>query len=217
MRFTSKSALHESGAIRRAIAIAAIALTGPLAAQPIGVIGPVYPIAEPSLLDVILARLRDADARGELARLQQDAQARVRREVESPRAVPGITRTTHPRTRYFDPRIVVPAPIRDADGVVIVAPGTRVNPLDTVSLSRPLLFIDARDPLQLARARQLLDAHADRMKLILVGGSYLDLMRRWKRPVYFDQHGQLTERLGIRQVPALVTQDGAKLRIDEIR
>ena len=41
-------------------------------------------------------------------------------------------------------------------------------------------------------------------------------MRRWKRPVYFDQHGQLVERLGIRHLPALVSQDGKRLRIDEI-
>ena len=48
------------------------------------------------------------------------------------------------------------------------------------------------------------------------GGSYLDLMRRWKRPVFFDQQGQLTDKLGIRHVPALVTQDGKRLKIEEI-
>ena len=41
-------------------------------------------------------------------------------------------------------------------------------------------------------------------------------MRRWRRPVYYDQQGVLTTRLGIRQVPALVTQDGRRLRIDEL-
>ena len=55
------------------------------------------------------------------------------------------------------------------------------------------------------------------MKLILTGGSYLDLMRRWKQTVYYDQQGLLTTRLGIRQVPARVTQDGKRLRIDELR
>ena len=52
---------------------------------------------------------------------------------------------------------------------------------------------------------------------ILIGGSYLDLMRRWKQTVYYDQQGLLTARLGIRQVPARVTQDGQRLRIDELR
>ena len=66
------------------------------------------------------------------------------------------------------------------------------------------------------RAQAIVDEHQGKVKLILTGGSYLDLMRRWKRPVFFDQHGQLVERLGIRHVPALVSQDGKRLRIDEI-
>jgi conjugal transfer pilus assembly protein TraW len=201
---------------RAAIACTALALAGVVQAQDLGVIGPVYPIAEPSLLDVILASLRDAEASGALARLQRDTQSRVQREVETPTPVTGITRTTRPRTRYYDPSIVVSEAIRDADGKIIVPPGTRLNPLDTVSLSRPLLFIDARDTAQLARARQLLDERAGRVKLILTGGSYLDLMRRWQLPVYFDQHGHLTDKLGIRHVPAIVTQEGQRLRIDEL-
>jgi conjugal transfer pilus assembly protein TraW len=54
------------------------------------------------------------------------------------------------------------------------------------------------------------------VKLILTGGSYLDLMRRWKLAVFYDQQGHLTTQLGIRHVPALVTQDGKRLRIDEL-
>jgi conjugal transfer pilus assembly protein TraW len=41
-------------------------------------------------------------------------------------------------------------------------------------------------------------------------------MRLWRRPVYYDQQGQLVEKLGIRHVPALVSQEGRRLRIDEI-
>ena len=46
--------------------------------------------------------------------------------------------------------------------------------------------------------------------------AYLDLMQAWRRPVYFDQHGRLTRQFGVTQVPALVSQDGARLRIDEL-
>ena len=52
--------------------------------------------------------------------------------------------------------------------------------------------------------------------LPLYQAHYLDLMRRWERPVFYDQQGNLTTKLGIRQVPALVTQDGRRLRIDEL-
>jgi hypothetical protein len=35
-------------------------------------------------------------------------------------------------------------------------------------------------------------------------------MRVWRVPVYYDQQGTLTRRFGIRQVPALVSQDGQR-------
>lgn len=185
-------------------------------AQDLGVIGPVYPIAEPSLLEVILSKLREAEKSGALARMQRDTQARVKRGIENPTPVATITKTTKARSFYYDPSIVVPYAITDAEGKVIVAPGTKLNPLDTVSLSKQLLFIDARDPAQVRRAKQFLDERGGRLKVILTGGSYLDLMRRWKHPVFFDQEGSLTEKLGIRHVPALVTQEDKRLRIDEL-
>jgi len=202
---------------RRTVSLAAALLLSVTAhAQDLGVIGPVYPIAEPSLLEVILAKLRVADANGVMARLQRDTQASVKRSIEQPAPVERITKTTKARSFYYDPSIVVPYAITDAEGKVIVAPGTTVNPLDTVSLSKRLLFIDARDAAQIGRARGILDEHGGKVKVILTGGSYLELMRHWKRPVFYDQQGQLTEQLGIRHVPALVTQEGRRLRIDEI-
>ena len=185
-------------------------------AQDLGVIGPVYEIAEPSLLEIIRERLRELDVSGALARLQRESQTRITREIADPAPLAGIAKTTRARSFHFDPTIEVPYPITDAEGRVLVAPGTRVNPLDTVSLSRPLLFLDARDEDQIDRAERLLDEHRGVLKLILTGGSYLELMRRLKQPVFFDQQGSLTTKLGIRHVPALVTQDGKQLRIDEL-
>jgi len=187
-----------------------------VSARDIGVIGPVYPIAEPSLLEVILTKLRHAESTGVLGQLQRDAQTRIRRGIEQPESITNVSKTNKPRTHYYDPSLVVPYAITDADGRIIIAPGTTVNPLDTVSLSKHLLFFDARDADQVKRARNLLDQHQGKVKLILTGGSYLDLMKRWKQPVFFDQQGLLTTKLRIQQVPALVYQEGRRLRIDEI-
>ena len=201
---------------RTALVAAAILFSFTARAQDLGVIGPVYPIAEPSLLEVILSKLREADKTGVLARLQRETQGEVKRGIEQPAPIARITKTTKARSFYYDPSIVVPYAIADADGKVIVAPGTKVNPLDTVSLSKALLFIDARDAAQVGRARGILDERGGKVKVILTGGSYLELMRRWKRPVFFDQQGTLTDKLGIRHVSALVSQEGKRLRIDEI-
>jgi conjugal transfer pilus assembly protein TraW len=202
----------------RLCSAALLACCLPLAAQArnLGVIGPTYAIAEPNLLQVILQRLQAAQGSGELDRLNQQAQQRLRSQVENPPPVTQVTATRQARSFHFDPTLQVTEPIRDADGRVLVPAGTAVNPLDVVSLSRPLLFLDARDSSQLDRARQLMDAREGHIKLILTGGSYLELMRRWQRPVFYDQQGLLVQRLGIRQVPALVTQDGRRLRIDEL-
>lgn len=203
----------------RACVVAGLAflVPGTGAAQDLGVIGPVYPIAEPSLLEVILAKLREAEASGAIATLQREAQSNAKRLIEHPPAVAAVTKTTQPRRFYYDPTLVVPYPVMDADGKVIAPPGTQVNPLDTVSLSKHLLFFDARDAEQLELARQLLERYHGKVKLILTGGSHLDLARKWKQAIYYDQQGTLTDKLRIRQVPALVSQEGSRLRIDEIR
>lgn len=213
---SSELCRHSVGHARTTLVVFAMLLSFVARGQDLGVIGPVYPIAEPSLLEVILSKLREAEATGVLARIQRETQANVKRGIEQPAPVERITKTIKARSFYYDPSIVVPYAIADAEGKVIVTPGTRVNPLDTVSLSKALLFIDARDPAQVGRARSILDERGGNVKVILTGGSYLDLMRRWKRPVFYDQQGALSEKLGIRQVPALVSQEGKKLKIEEI-
>ena len=65
-------------------------------------------------------------------------------------------------------------------------------------------------------SRELMTRDEGKLKPILTGGSYLDLMKAWQRPVYFDQQGTLIRRFGIRQLPALVSQDGRRLRVDEL-
>ena len=66
------------------------------------------------------------------------------------------------------------------------------------------------------RARGLIDVYRGRAKPILVGGSYMDLMRSWKLRLYYDQEGVLVRKFGITAVPAIVSQEGQRLRIDEV-
>ena len=162
------------------------------------------------------SRLQAKQASGELARIEREFLERSRQAIESPRPVAGLVRTRSPRTFYFDPSITVPETVRDPDGKVLVAAGTRVNPLDFVALSNHLIFFDARDRDQARQALALRDHYQGRVHLILTGGSYIDFMKRFDVRVYFDQQGLLVRRLGIRQVPALVTQEGKRLRIDEL-
>lgn len=185
-------------------------------AADLGVLGPTYGIAEPHLLDFIQQRLRDQERSGELQRLLREAQVRGIDAVKHPAPVPGLRATETARSFYIDPSFTLDRNIVDAQGRLLFPAGTRKNPLDVVSLSRQLLFFDARDSRQVARARELMTRYEGQLKPILTGGSYLELMKAWQRPVYFDQQGTLIRRFGIRQLPALVSQDGRRLRVDEL-
>lgn len=197
--------------------VAALTIVGGKAsAVDLGTLGPTYEIAEPHLLAFIEQRLREKERSGELQRLAEAARARGIDTVRQPPPVEGLRTTERPRTFYVDPSFTLDRNITDPLGRLLFAAGTRKNPLEVVSLSRHLLFFDARDPRQVKHARELSGRYAGRIKPILTGGSYLDLMKAWRVPVYYDQSGTLTRRFGIRQVPALVSQDGLRLRIDEL-
>lgn len=182
----------------------------------LGTLGPTYDISEPHLLSMIEQRLREKERSGEIARLQEDSKARGIAGVKNPAPIAGLRGTKTARTFYFDPSFTLDHNLLGPKGELLFPAGTRKNPLEIVSLSRHLLFFDARDRRQVSRAQALIARYQGRVKPILTGGSYLDLMKAWRVPVYYDQQGLLTRRLGIRQVPALVSQEGLRLRIDEL-
>ena len=185
-------------------------------AENLGKIGPTYPIAERNFLDVIMERLRAKRDSGEIAKAEQLARTRATETIANPPPVPGLHRAEAARTYYFDPTFTLDRNVVDANGQLLFPVGTRQNPLAVVRLSKHLLFFDGRDQRQVERARELIDTYQGKVKPILVAGSYIDLMKAWSRPVYYDQHGFLVRRLGITGVPALVSQDGLRLRIDEL-
>jgi conjugal transfer pilus assembly protein TraW len=202
--------------VKHALAVTLLALVPTAQALDLGVIGPTYGIQEPHLLADIQRRLREKERSGELGRLMEEARSRGVESVRSPAPVSGLSVTPRARSYYVDPTFTLERNVVDAQGRLMFAAGTRKNPLEIVSLSKRLLFFDARDPRQVAHARRLVSTHGGRMKPILTGGSYLDLMKVWRTPVYYDQQGILTRRLGLRHVPAIVSQEGQLLRVDEV-
>jgi conjugal transfer pilus assembly protein TraW len=200
--------------LRHFVLCAALLLCPIAAALDLGVIGPTYAIAEPDLLLELQAKLREKARSGELQQLERSARARVVASIERPPSVPALARSEQPRTFYFDPSVTIGEPIVDARGQVLIPAGTRANPLDIVALSQRLLFFDGRDADQVRQARTLIERYGGKVKPILTAGSYLDLMRRWRLRVYYDQQGALVQKLGITEVPALVSQEGKRLRID---
>jgi len=161
--------------VRRGALVAfGLAIAAPAAARDYGQQGAVWPIAEPDLLQQIHARLTQLERTGETARLNEQLKQRTIARINRPQPVAGLVQASIERTWRFDPTITVERDIADNRGRVIVAAGTRVNPLDTVPLRAPLVFLDGDEPAQLAWALKRFGSTP--AKLILVKGAPLELM-----------------------------------------
>lgn len=192
---------------------ASLGMATPALARDYGQQGAVWPVVEPDLLAQIHARLAHLEKTGETARLNEELKRRTIARVNRPEPVAGLGAATAGRSWRFDPTITVDRDIADEKGRVIIAAGMRVNPLDTVPMRAPLVFLDGDDPAQLAWAARRFGA--TRAKLILVRGAPLELMKARQRRFYFDQGGSLVKHFGIRAVPATVEQQGRVLLVTE--
>jgi conjugal transfer pilus assembly protein TraW len=187
-------------------------------AESLGVIGPTYKIQEEDLM-VVMQRLgKEYESSGQMERDHQAAIEQVRKTIENPPALEGITNTETPRSFFYDPTYVVPKNIVDHKGNVIYPAGYTFNPLDIRPLTKQWLFFDARDERQVDYAKKLFAQKGEfKIMLILTAGSYMEFMRKTKMIVYYDQYGVMTKKLGVTHVPSLVSQEGRRIRIDEIK
>ena len=182
--------------------------------QDLGVDGPTISIGEPNVLDVIEANLNHLDKMGELARHQSRIQEQFRYSLHNPIGKQ-LPRANEKRVVWVDPTVTIKADIRDAEGKLLFPSGTKVNPFDHVNLTKPLLFVDGTDSEQMDRAMQEKD-RSPHLKIILIKGNPFLLMERHGISLYFDQSARLINKLGITHVPTLVTQDGKRLRLEEL-
>lgn len=198
-----------------ALSVALSVCSSALLAQDLGVVGPVYPIAEQDMLLTIEERLKSLEESGDLARIEEDVRARYKAYVERPEGV-HLPRAKKNRTYYVDPSLTVPYDIKDHEGRIIHPAGTTVNPLDYITLSKQLLFFDGDDPVQVEWARSMLKSNPAQIKLVLTNGPALALMKQWQAHLYLDQWGLLVSRLGVQAVPAVISQDGNQLKLVEL-
>ncbi len=207
--------MRRPAALLLATVIAALPVAGiaPEAwTKDLGVRGATWPVAEPDLLLEIEGRLVELQHSGDLARLEEEARSRARRSLEEPEPVPGIAPAREQNSRPFDASIAVAQDIRTPDGTLIAAAGTRVNPLERLPLTRDLIFVDGRREAEISWAL----GHDRSAKIVLLAGRPLDLMRRHRRPFFFDTGGRLAARFGIAVTPTLVERDGVRLRLTEV-
>ena len=189
-------------------------LSFPTLAKDLGVHGATFEIQERDLLVVIQEKLQKLSDSGELAKHQEKMLAATEKKLKTPKPLDHLQRAQTTRRFLYDPTLVVPQDLKDHHGRVFQKKGTKLNPLDQMGLKKLLVFIDARDTEQVAWLKRQKDLF-EHGKVILTGGSPFELMEEWGRPLYFDQGGALTEKLGIWATPAVVRQSGKVLEVLE--
>jgi conjugal transfer pilus assembly protein TraW len=178
-------------------------------------VGPVYPIAEPDLLEHIASKLKEMERNGDMDKLKREFIERSKKNIEAPKAA-GLPRAQAMRAWLIDPTYTLDRDLEDGRGNVFARAGDRVNPLDRgTQLREPLLFINGDDTKQRENVSRLLQQYPA-AKLILVQGRWRELSEQINRRVYFDQSQRLIRHFGIAAVPAVVTQQGNMLRVMEM-
>lgn len=188
--------------------------SGGIYAKDYGVHGRSFEISEEGFLAMVQRKLGQLDIKKHQQRMQDIAKQRIAEPVP----VLGITRAQKARSFTFDPTCTLMEDARLPDGRVLYKAGTKVNPFDYMELDKKLVLIDGRDKEQV---RWFKDEQAKGKikledKLILVAGRPFDLEKELERAVYFDQSAVITDKLMIRQVPAIVQQQDKLLKIQEI-
>lgn len=175
----------------------------------LGVFGKTYPIVEFPADKLIEQKIQSLSPEKKQA-LENHFLEKTKASVVRPMGVflPRVSQSNH---RWFNPSLHFSEEIVDHDRKILVPQNTRVNPLDHISLNKPLVFFDGEDKAQtLWVQKHYLDA-----TLILIQGSPLQLEEEWHKKVFFDQGGQFRQRFSIKALPTVVTQEGKRLRIAE--
>jgi len=177
-----------------------------------GVVGHVWDIEEEDILEYIEKKLRSVD----VDKLKEEMRGKTREAVERPKPVSGVKDNLLQRIHYHDPSYVVPEDIYDHKGNLLYKAGYKVNPLNQVPLREKLIFINGDNGEQVKYALKKRKEYQGLAKIILTKGTPLEIQRKEKVWMYFDQQGVLTTKLGIKAVPALVEQSGLRLKVTEV-
>lgn len=202
--------------LKQSILITIFLLSPLLYAKDLGVIGQTYPIQEMDFLEFIHQRLQILQQSGNLKKLNSQWIENVKNHADRPLSLGYISKTLTPRSWNMTPAITVPFDLRDHQGRIFAKAGTVINPLQWVSIHKPMLFFDGDDKDEVLWAKELNKKLNNQTKLVLVKGSISQQTKAFQQPIYFDQAGRLISRFHIQHVPAIVEQEGLNLKISEV-
>lgn len=189
-------------------------LSGNLSAAPAEVIGTVYKIQEQSMLEFIMEKLQEKQASGEMEKMKQEFIKRSINSINNPKGttLPPATKT---QERIYDPTIILNKDLMLDKHRVLYHKGTKFNPLTVRGLSKKIIFIDGRVKEQVEFAVREHKKSGKRDRIVLVNGSYMELMKKHKVRFFFDslssqggglKRKTLVNQFGIKKLPSILYQ-----------
>ena len=174
----------------------------------LGVHGKLYGIKEESMLSYVKRKAGEIDMQA----LHESISKKVEKSYAEHSSVSlNVPSATEERVRYVDPSVNVRNPLYDHAGKMI-SPSGVVNPLDHVSLSKSILVLKEE---QLEMALEEIGKRGGKPILILTDG---DIRRASSLAgqIVYKASPFVLKRLQVEKVPSIVTQEGRKLRVEEI-
>lgn len=191
-----------------------------LKAVDLGVWGTSFEIAEEDFEENIVKQL-ELIGEDKLQEHQELIKDKMVKRIKRPRPVKNISIATAPSRRTYDPSFVVDEDIKGAQGQLVYAKGTKINPLEQKAFDEIWLFIDGDDEAQVVFARNYQEPEANiktikTKKIILTSGAPGE--QKDGSFFYFDQGGVISEKLNITKVPSVIRQtpNDTQILIEEI-
>jgi conjugal transfer pilus assembly protein TraW len=191
--------------MRLLIAVAGIVIltAGLVFAGPIdvGTFGALYPVAEPDLLDELRSRAASTDWKKYMNPDRMEENVKKYRP-EGTAILPKAEKSQVRRVRYV---YTLDFDVPDNFGHVLYPKGYSFNPISYLHLWLPkIVVIDASDKRHVDWFEKSGMNADEKVTLLITGGDYYDLAKRFKRPVFYLSE-LVAEKLDIRAVPSVVT------------
>lgn len=182
--------------------------------------GELYAIAEPDVLSIVEDRAQKYDWESAFTRARERAGANLKPHFDLPTVIADAI-------DYYVPTFTVPedvtGPGPDGKGTVLLGKaGQEIRLLDYTKLQVPMIALDATDARQVKMVQGWLTRPEYKNADVFIVGSEMPspgatvpmeiLSKQLNRPV-FPLFKRLGERMGVQAVPAIIEQEGDRLRI----
>lgn len=176
----------------------------------------IFPVSEISFLTLIEEQLRHPSTALQIEIFETYALQFASQYTDKTKTLK-LPRALQAHNAVYTPTITLPRNIYAASGRLLWHQGAVLNVLEQIPTYQPdWIFIDGHDDAQLQWAKNQLK-QGDHVRVILTNDAMYDATSKLQHEVFFDQGGYISQKLGIKHLPARVTRQGNILLIQEIK